>query len=618
LNENPIFSVYLPKTSNMLPRIVLLSILLHILASNVHSQLVIRATTSHGSEQIKDGSIQLEVLNAVGDITYKWSNTSTPSTSSLSEGIDEGTAVSIKITDSTGQSADTVMTIPAVSGSEKINSFFIPAVEGINSIILYDPFAAFGLYDNRLKNSDGEFLLHPNGDIKTQTVFLVVVWLIFGALFFTFYMRFVNIRGFAHAISLARGRYDHPKDRGEVTHFQALATALSGTVGLGNIAGVATAIAMGGPGATFWMVVAGLIGMSSKFVECTLGVKYRRINAQGEVSGGPMYYLSEGLKNRGLKKLGKVLAVVFSILCIGGALGGGNMYQSNQAFSQFKTVLKSVYPDADPSGLIFGLVSAFLVAIVIIGGIKKIARVTDKLVPIMIGLYIGFALIIIISNINLVGSAFSSIIDGAFSADAAKGGFFGVLIWGFRRAAFSNEAGVGSASIAHSASKTEHPVSEGLVSLLEPFIDTVVICTFTALVIIFTGFGSNPAGLDGAALTNAAFTSHFPWFQWVLMIAIFCFAYSTMISWSYYGLKAWGYLFGESKRNHLIFQVIFVCFTVIGSSAGLASVMDFSDSMILGMAFPNIIGLLLLSPEVRRDMKQYFADLKSGVIKKYK
>jgi AGCS family alanine or glycine:cation symporter len=444
------------------------------------------------------------------------------------------------------------------------------------------------------------------------------VWLIFGALFFTLYMKFVNVRGFGHAIALARGRYDSPKDRGEVSHFQALATALSGTVGLGNIAGVATAIAMGGPGATFWMIVAGLIGMSSKFVECTLGVKYRRISATGEVSGGPMYYLSDGLKNMGWAKLGKVLAVLFAILCVGGSLGGGNMYQSNQAFSQFKTVLLSVQPDADPSGFIFGLVCAALVAIVIIGGIKKIANVTDKLVPFMIALYIVFALIIIGMNFDRIGEAFGSIFGGAFSAEAARGGFIGVLIWGFRRASFSNEAGVGSASIAHSASKTERPVSEGLVSLLEPFIDTVVICTFTALVIIFTGYGADPKGLDGAALTNAAFTTHFPWFQWVLMIAIFCFAYSTMISWSYYGLKAWGYLFGESRRNHLIFQFLFVCCTVVGSSVGLGSVMDFSDSMILGMAFPNIIGLLILAPEVRKDLKDYFVDLKTGVIKRYK
>jgi AGCS family alanine or glycine:cation symporter len=582
------------------------------------AQLEVNVKATAGSEQIKDGTIDLEVLNGQAPYHFKWSNRGTAQDSPNSTGNDEGTVVHVKITDSLGSVNELDVEVPAVSGAEKINSFFIPAVDGINSIILYDPFAALGIYDNRLKDSSGNFIFHPNGDHKTQSVFLVVVWLIFGALFFTLYMKFVNIRGFGHAIALARGRYDNPKDRGEVTHFQALATALSGTVGLGNIAGVATAIAMGGPGATFWMIVAGLIGMSSKFVECTLGVKYRRINATGEVSGGPMYYLSDGLKKRGLGKLGKVLAILFAILCVGGALGGGNMYQSNQAFSQFKTVLLSVNPDADPSGFIFGVVCAILVAVVIIGGIKKIANVTDKLVPIMIGMYIIFALIIIGMNFDRIGEAFGSIFHGAFSAEAARGGFIGVLIWGFRRASFSNEAGVGSASIAHSASKTERPVSEGIVALLEPFIDTVVICTFTALVIIFTGYGADARGLDGAALTNAAFTTHFPWFQWVLMIAIFCFAYSTMISWSYYGLKAWGYLFGESRRNHLIFQTLFVCFTVVGSSVGLASVMDFSDSMILGMAFPNIVGLLILAPEVRKDLKDYMKDLKTGVIKRYK
>jgi len=371
---------------------------------------------------------------------------------------------------------------------------------------------------------------------------------------------------------------------------------------------------VGGAGATFWMIVAGLLGMSSKFVECTLGVKYRDINSKGEVSGGPMYYLTKGLAQRKMKGLGKVLAILFAVMCVGGAVGGGNMFQANQTFAQMKTVI----PGLSDWGTYIGIGIAILVGLVIVGGIKSIARVTDKIVPIMAVIYIGFSMAIIIDNIGNIGHAFSIIFEGAFNPDAAKGGILGVLIMGFRRAAFSNEAGVGSASIAHSATKTDHPVSEGIVSLLEPFIDTVVICTMTALVLVFTGFAENPQGLTGSELTNAAFTSHFPWFHWVLMIAIFLFAFSTMISWSYYGLKAWGYLFGQSKRTDYLFKSLFLLCTVLGASVGLGSVLDFSDMMILGMAFPNILGLFIMSSEVRRDMKKYFADLKSGAIKRFK
>ena len=296
-------------------------------------------------------------------------------------------------------------------------------------------------------------------------------------------MNFINIRGFKHAIELVRGKFDDPKDQGEVSHFQALATALSATVGLGNIAGVAVAITVGGPGATFWMIVAGLLGMSSKFVECTLGVKYV-VNENGEVSGGPMYYLKNGLAKYGLANLGKVLAVIFAILCIGGSFGGGNMFQANQAYAQ----LSGQFPMLQGNGPMFGFLLAVLVGTVIIGGIKSIAKVTEKIVPFMAGLYILAASIIIVINFGQIGAAFAMIIEGAFAPSAAFGGFIGVLIQGFRRAAFSNEAGVGSASIAHSAAKTNQPVSEGIVSLLEPLIDTVVICTMTALVIIITGF----------------------------------------------------------------------------------------------------------------------------------
>jgi AGCS family alanine or glycine:cation symporter len=392
-----------------------------------------------------------------------------------------------------------------------------------------------------------------------------------------------------------------------------LTAALSGTLGLGNISLVAVAIAVGGPGATFWMIVAGLIGMSSKFVECTLGVKYRVIDARGEVSGGPMYYLSAGLAKRNMKGLGKVLAVLFAVMCVGGTLGGGNMVQANQAFAQ----VSQTFGANNVSSLWFGLVMAVLVGLVIVGGIRSIARVTDKIVPFMVAVYCIFALIIIGANIRNIDDAFAQIWNGAFHPDALKGGFMGVMLMGFRRASFSNEAGIGSASIAHSASKTDRPVSEGLVSLLEPFIDTVIVCTMTALVLVFTGYAADPQGMTGSTLTNAAFTKVFPWFDWVLMVAIIMFAYATMISWSYYGMKSWAYLFGEKWWIKQSFNVLFMACTVIGAVSGLGAVIDFSDMMILGMAFPNIIGLFILSGEVKADLKSYMHDLKSGFIKRY-
>ncbi len=446
-----------------------------------------------------------------------------------------------------------------------------------------------------------EPVLHPNGDVQQKNIPFIVVWLVLGAIFFTLRMRFINFRGFKHAIDLVRGKYSAPDhhEAGEVTHFQALTTALSAT---------------GGPGATFWMIIAGLIGMASKFTECTLGVKYRKINENGEISGGPMYYLTQGLEKRNLGGLGKVLAVIFAILCIGGSFGGGNMFQANQAFAQ----LAGEFPVLSEWGVVFGIVLALLVGVVIIGGIKSIANVTDKIVPFMAGLYVLFSLIIIGMNITNVGAVFAEIFNGAFSAPALKGGVIGVLIVGFQRAAFSNEAGVGSASIAHSASKTDEPVSEGVVALLEPFVDTVVVCTMTALVLVFTGYADGTSGLVGSELTSAAFGSVFPWFTYVLIIAILLFAFSTMISWSYYGLKAWTYLFGNSKASDYSYKALFLVFIVIGSSAGLGAVLDFSDLMILGMAFPNILGLVLLSSEVRKDMISYFNRIKSGAIKRYK
>ncbi|MBE0637330.1 MAG: alanine:cation symporter family protein [Bacteroidales bacterium] len=500
--------------------------------------------------------------------------------------------------------------------SQQINQLFTPFVDALAKVLFWDPFSAAGMYDKTVRDEYGNPLLNESGQFVEAPLKLIVVWLIFGGLFFTVFMRFINIRGFAHAIRLIRGKYNKPGDGGEVSHFQALTTALSATVGLGNIAGVAIAVAIGGPGATIWMILAGLLGMSSKFVECTLGVKYRKINENGEVSGGAMYYLRDGLKKKNLGILGHILAVTFAILVIGGSVGGGNMLQANQAFKQFETF----FPTMQNQGFWYGVAMAVLVGIVIIGGIKSIAKVTSKVVPFMALLYVGTSLIIIGMNISNLPHAFAIIWNGAFSAEAVRGGFIGVLIFGFQRGAFSNEAGVGSASIAHAAARTNEPVSEGIVALLEPFVDTVIICTMTALVIIFTGFAEDTRGLTGVELTSVAFGSVFTWFPYLLLIAVTLFAFSTMISWSYYGQKGFDYLFGgysqklfKTRRvSDTIFQLIFLLAIIIGASSSLNAVMDFSDMMVLCMAFPNIIGLLILAPEVKRDLKHYWIKLKSG------
>lgn len=468
----------------------------------------------------------------------------------------------------------------------------------------------------------------------------VVILLVAGALFFTLYFSFVNIRRFGLAINVVRGKYDdlekdtpeeaaakagkkEPKD-GEVSHFQALATAVSGTVGLGNIAGVAVAIALGGPGATFWMIVCGLLGMSSKFVECTLGVKYRDIDENGVVYGGPMYYLSKGLKSIGLAAPGKILAVLFAVLCVGGSFGGGNAFQSNQATQQ---LISMTGFNNSSAGFIIGVVLAILVGVVIIGGIKRIAKVTEKIVPFMAGLYILASLIIIFMHFGLIDDAFVLIFKSAFNPAAGLGGLAGVLIVGFKRAAFSNEAGAGSAAIAHSAVKTKYPASEGVVALLEPFIDTVVICTMTALVIVIFNMGGEftygnltPANavilndgsgsLSGVDLTSAAYNKVIPHFSYVLTVAILLFAFSTMISWSYYGLQSWKFLFGRSKISDISYKLLFLAFVVIGASATLDSVVKFSDAMILAMVFPNMIGLFFLFPKVKQEMNRYIKAIK--------
>ncbi len=442
----------------------------------------------------------------------------------------------------------------------------------------------------------------------------IVIWLVVAATFFTFYFKFINLRSFGIGIKLIRGKYDNTGAPGEVSHFQALSTAVSGTVGLGNIAGVATAVSVGGPGATFWMIVAGLIGMSSKFVECTLGVKYRDIRPDGTVAGGPMKYLSKGFAEKGLGGFGKFLAVMFAILCVAASLGGGNMFQANQSFAQLQNITGGADSFLVGKGWMFGLVLAFFTGITIIGGIKGIAKVTAKLVPIMGLIYVVTGLIVIFANIGSLGDAISQIINGAFNPDAALGGVLGVLVVGFQRAAFSNEAGIGSAAIAHSAVKTDRPVTEGLVALYEPFIDTVVVCTITALVIVITGSLETSTGVQGIPLTSDAFASVVSWFPYVLTVAAILFAFSTMISWSYYGVRAWTHLFGENKTQENIFKVIFLLFVVIGSSINLTAVIGFSFAMTLAMSFPNIIGLYYLAPVVKKELDEFMAGIKSGEV----
>ncbi len=611
-------------------RLLLSAILIFLAGLTFSQELNLEVKLSNQSKKINNGVARIIVKGGTEPYIYKWSDQSISLSSLIDDELTEGEEYSVIVTDASGLKNVINFTIPAESADEKINSFFTPVVAGIEKVLMFDIFATFNLYDPILLDDNGKIIYHPNGDPKKMKIPFVVIWLIIGALFFTIKLNFINFKGFKHAIELIRGKYDDPKHKGEVTHFQALTTALSATVGLGNIAGVAIAITIGGPGATFWMIIAGLLGMASKFTEVTLGVKYRNIDEDGQVAGGPMYYLSKALKKKNLGMLGKVLAGIFAVLVIGGSLGGGNMFQANQAFSQLSSKLSPYFMGIEGYGAYFGVLIAIFVGIVVIGGIKSIANVTEKIVPFMAVLYVTTALIIIGVNITDTGKAFMLIFEGAFAADAMKGGLIGVLIVGFQRAAFSNEAGVGSASIAHAAVKTNRPVSEGFVALLEPFIDTVVICTMTALVIIFTGY-YDPAvagGLAGVELTSKAFESVFPWFSWILVIAVLLFAFSTMISWSYYGLNGFKYLFGKwfgfrkvTKNlylSSLVYYLIFLIFIVIGSASSLGAVVDFSDFMILSMAFPNILGLIILAPEVKQDLKKYIQDLKSGVIKKFK
>ncbi|MDX1543698.1 MAG: amino acid carrier protein [Christiangramia sp.] len=659
-------------------------------------ELDVKAKIGNPSKVINNGFIELDVTGGTPPYQYKWSNQATSLESNRTEGLTEGIPYSVVVTDSEGNSVEKEYTVEAEAITEHFNGTFAPIVDGMGSVLFWDPFSATGIYDpvvyadvkriaapewnaqedakftlKEWKVAEGEHveegdlvavvtknsedidvyanakgrlhhfldegeviynsenkehvieqgaqyfasieydepiaLLHPNGDPQQKNIPFIVVWLVLGALFFTIRLGFINIRGFRHSLQLAKGKFDDPNAPGQVTHFQALATAVSGTVGLGNIAGVAVAISLGGAGATMWMILAGLLGMSSKFVECTLGVKYRFINSEGRVFGGPMNYLRYGLEKRNKRALGKFLAAFFAILAIGASFGGGNMFQANQSFS----ILAGEFPMLVGNGFWFGVVVAILVGIVIIGGISSIAKVTGKIVPIMAAVYVIGAFVVIGFNFENIGPAFGAIWDGAFNPSAIKGGVIGVLIVGFQRAAFSNEAGVGSAAIAHSAAKTNHPPSEGFVALLEPFIDTVVVCTLTALVLIFTGM-HEVEGVGGVELTSTAFGSVISWFPYVLATAVFLFAFSTMISWSYYGMRAWTYLFGKSKKNEMIYKSFFLIFVVVGASVSLGAVLDFSDMMILAMSFPNIIGLYIMIGEVSDDLKEYSHRLKNG------
>jgi len=446
---------------------------------------------------------------------------------------------------------------------------------------------------------------------------VVVLWLVVGAVFFTFYMGFINLRGFKHAIELVRGDYADPNSHGEVSHFQALATAVSGTVGIGNIGGVAVAVTVGGPGATFWLIVAGFLGMSTKFVECTLGVKYRKEFEDGHVSGGPMYYLRQGFKDRGMEGFGKFMGTFYAIGIFIGALGIGNMFQSNQAYVQLNNVSNGAL---DGLGWLVGLILAGVVFAVIIGGIKSIARVTEKIVPFMAIFYCLFAIIVILMNAGSIPQAIANIFTGAFTGEGVAGGALGAMIIGFQRAVFSNEAGIGSASIAHSAVRTDEPITEGVVSLLEPFIDTIVICTITALVIGTAQVAAPEFAGDsiGVAMTSAAFEREFSWFPIPLAFAALLFAFSTMISWSYYGLKGWTYLFGEGEMGQKVYKIMFCAFVALGCVVQLGPILDISDALVFLICVPNILGLYFLAPIVKREMNSYFARIESGEIKKFK
>lgn len=470
----------------------------------------------------------------------------------------------------------------------------------------------------------GNPILDQEGNAQKKTIKIpfLIVFLVTGALFFTFWYRWINIRFFSHALQVVRGKYDNPKDEGEISHFRALTSALSATVGLGNIAGVAVAIQLGGPGAVFWMLITAIFGMSAKFSSCTLSQLYRKKNEDGSISGGPMYYLDLGLKEMGhiFIPLGKILGIMYAIMVMGGALGGGNMFQVNQTAEAFR----NTFGWSDAANPIIGGVMLVLVAAVILGGVKRIGAATSKIIPFMCGIYVIASIVIILSNIDKVPESFSLIFNMAFSDNAFFGGLLGVLVIGVTRAAFSNEAGLGSAAIVHAAAKTEEPVREGMVAMLGPFIDTIIVCLMTSLVVIITGAWNDPniPASAGVALTTTAFGKSISWFPYVLTLCIGLFAYSTMISWCYYGERGWIYLLdhlgGIGLKSVVIFRIIFIVFIYIGSVHPLKDVLDFSDLMILSMALPNIIGSILLAPKVFEKVKDYIRRYKANEFETFK
>ena len=495
-------------------------------------------------------------------------------------------------------------------------SVFDKANATIMTVLFFD--IAFDAIQIDEVDRDGNPVLDVSGNPKKKVVslpFLIVV-LILGAIFFTFWYRWINVRGFKHSINIIRGKYDNPEDTGEISHFRALTSALSATVGLGNIAGVAIAIQLGGPGAVFWMLIAAVFGMTAKFSSCTLSQMYRQTNADGSISGGPMYYVDIGLKQMGgsWAHLGKVLAIMYALMVMGGAIGVGNMFQVNQTAEAFR----STFGLSAGTNWVIGIVIAILVAVVIIGGIKRIGAATSRIVPAMCGLYVCVSILIILMNITRIPEAIGLIFRLAFTGNAFYGGFVGVLVWGIRRASFSNEAGLGSAAIAHAAAKTEEPVREGLVAMVGPFIDTIIVCFMTAMVVIITGAWNDPnlSQSDGITLTTKAFESAIGWFPLILTISIGLFAYSTMISWGYYGERGWIYLLdhfgGVGLKTVIVFRVIFVLFILVGAVYPLRAVLDFSDAMVLGMAFPNIIGSIILAPRVLEKVRDYWNRYQSG------
>lgn len=436
----------------------------------------------------------------------------------------------------------------------------------------------------------------------------IVCWLLFASLYFTFYFQFLNIRFFGRALRVALGKYDNPNHPGEITHFQSFTAAMSGTIGLGNIAGVAVAISIGGPGAMLWMIVTAFFGMTLKFVEVSLGHKYRIIHNDGTVSGGAVRYLSKGIADSGFPRLGSFLAFFFAVCCIGGSFGGGNMFQANQAFQQIVEATGGSNSPLFDKGWLGGIFFATIVGFIIIGGIKSIGKVTERLVPLMAGTYIVACMVIIGSNVELIPSTFEKILSSAFNIDATTGGLLGSLIAGVKRAVFSNESGIGSAPIAYAPAKSDNHLNTGFMSLLSPFVDTIIVCSMTALVIIITGVYSDSNSIQGVELTSRAFESVFSWFPTVLALAITLFAISTLITWSYYGLRCWTYIFGISNISKYSFKFIFLSFTVVGTSLNLGSVINFSDSMIFAMSIPNIIGLYFLSSGLKKDLAQLKVD----------